>query len=66
VSPSLLCCREFLLIDAEALVAEPLTDQEIIESVAAPAANELDEHARTANFHFNTFVHGVIWLTMGD
>ena len=43
MSLSLLCCRGFLIVDDEALVAEPLTDQEIIESVAALAANELDE-----------------------
>ena len=35
--------EDFLSVDDEALVAEPLTDQEIIESVAALAANELDE-----------------------
>jgi len=35
--------EDFLSVDDDALVAEPLTDQEIIESVAAPAASEPDE-----------------------
>jgi len=41
--PSCFVAEDFLSVDDEALVVEPLTDQEIIESVAAPAANELDE-----------------------
>ena len=43
MSPSLFVAEDFLSVDDKALVAEPLTDQVIIESVAAPAANELDE-----------------------
>ena len=41
--PPCFVAEDFLSVDDEALVAEPFTDQEIIESVAAPAANELDE-----------------------
>jgi len=41
--PPCFVAEDFLSFDDDALVAEPLTDQEIIESVAAPAANELDE-----------------------
>jgi len=43
MSPSLFVAEDFLLIGDEALVAEPFTDQGIIESVAAPAANKLDK-----------------------
>ena len=43
MSPSLFVAEDFLLIGDEALVAEPLTDQEKIETVAAPAANKLDK-----------------------
>ena len=41
--PPCFVAEDFFSVDDEALVAEPLTDQEIIQSVAAPAANELDE-----------------------
>ena len=41
--PSCFVAEDFLSVDDEALVAEPFTDQEIIESVAAPAADEFDE-----------------------
>jgi len=41
--PPCFVAEDFLSVDDEALVAESLTDQEIIESVATPAANELDE-----------------------
>jgi len=41
--PRCFVAEDFSSVDDEALVAGPLTDQEIKESVAAPAANELDE-----------------------
>ena len=41
--PPCFVAGDFLSVDDDALVVEPLTDQKTIESVAAPAANELGE-----------------------